>query len=248
MLRILDLDLDFFLHDVAYWAGDSGRLDAAEYPPWELSDAISFLEGRCLLGDRLPGFVVENHGELFQLWRRSIERGLVEAPFHVTHVDAHADLGLGDAGYMHLMTDLLYRRPEDRDEPKEGSEGLNDGNYLAFAIACRWLSELIYVCSDRGGNDLMTYHLESFDPSASRIQLKAMKKPEIEKLWGLRMGDAQVDSFEPPIPFARLRWNEFQADVPFDFICFAHSPTYTPPEADAIFDEIRQRFIDEVQA
>lgn len=31
----------------------------------------------------------------------------------------------------------------------------------------------------------MTYHLEAFDPDASRIQLKAMEKSEIDMLLGL---------------------------------------------------------------
>lgn len=248
MLRVLDLDLDFFLYETAHWRADEERLDSSEFPPWDLSDAISFLENRCRLSTRLPGFVVENHGELFRLWRESVQTGRFNAPFHVTHVDAHADLGLGDSGYVDLMADLLYREPEDRLEPREGEGGLGDGNYLAFSIACRWLSGLTYVYNDGGGGDLMTYHLEGFDPNASCIQLKAMRKPEIEKLLGLlvRGEGIQVDRLEPAIPFAHLNWRNFEADQPFDFICLARSPSYTPAEADVIFDEIRHRFIEEV--
>jgi hypothetical protein len=33
-MRVLDIDLDFFLDEVANWmAADDGRLDAGEYPP-----------------------------------------------------------------------------------------------------------------------------------------------------------------------------------------------------------------------
>jgi hypothetical protein len=74
----------------------------------------------------------------------------LRAPFHVTHVDAHADLGLRDAGYMHLLSDLLFRTPEHRRDP---GEHLNDGNYLIFAAGCRWLAGLDYVYnreSERG--------------------------------------------------------------------------------------------------
>jgi len=32
---------------------------------------------------------------------------------------------------------------------------------------------------------------------------------------------------------------------PFDVVCLARSPAYTPAESDALFDEIRDLFIDE---
>jgi hypothetical protein len=248
--RILDLDLDFFLYETAHWRGAGTRLDGSEFPPWDIDDVVSFLEDKCRVTSRLPGFAVENHGELFALWREAVRAELLEAPFHVTHVDAHADLGLGDSGYIHLMSDLLYRDPRDRLEPQEGDEGLNDGNYLAFAAACRWLSSLTYVHNDSGGRDLLTYHLEGFNPDAEHIQLKAMRRSEIDKLLGLlvRGEGIQIDRLEPRVPFAHLRWREFQADQPFDFICIARSPAYTPAEADGIFDEIRERFIDEISA
>jgi hypothetical protein len=245
--RILDLDLDFFVHGAAHWRVDGNRLDPDEFPPWDTDQAISFLRERCCLDAALPGFVVENHGELFALWKEAIQNGRLKPPFHVTHVDAHADLGLGDSGYVHLMTDVLYREPKDRLEPREGQEGLDDGNFLAFCIACHWISDLAYVYNDEGGNDLLSYHMEGFDPMASHIQLKAMRKQEINKLVGLlaRSEDIQVDRFEPLVPFRHGCWREFQADRPFDFICLTRSPPFTPVEADVIFDEIRRRFIDE---
>lgn len=248
-MRILDLDLDFFVHGVAHWRPeDGGRLDGEEFPAWDVEEALAFLEERCLLAAPLPGFVVENHGELFSVWRKAIADGMISAPFEVTHVDAHADLGLGDSGYVYLMSDLLYRDPAERLEPTEGEGGLGDGNYLAFAIACRWVSGLTYIHNDEGGRDLMTYHLEAFDPNASHIQLKAMEKSEIERLLGLLArgeGQIQVDLLEPPVPFRRGTWRDFHANRPFDLICLARSPTYTPPEADAVFEEIRRRFVDE---
>ena len=107
MTRILDLDLDFFVHEVVYWPDSDDRPDSDEHPVWAIDDVTAFLRGRCGLSGRLPGFVTENHGELFPRWRSAIRDGLLIAPFHVTHVDAHADLGLGDAGYVYLLTELL---------------------------------------------------------------------------------------------------------------------------------------------
>jgi hypothetical protein len=56
MLRILDLDLDFFIDGAASWrASDSGRLDAADFPPWSREKALSFLEESCKLTFSPPG-------------------------------------------------------------------------------------------------------------------------------------------------------------------------------------------------
>ena len=243
VLRMLDIDLDFFVRGVAYWPTQTERLDDTDYPAWSLEDAIVFLEERCALTGPLPGFVVTNHGELFARWRTAIESGALTAPFSVTHVDAHADLGMGDLGYLHLMTELLFEEPENRCYPEMGIRGLGDGNFLAFAIACRWLSDLLVVYNDDGGNDVMRYHMQNFDITAENLQLKAVRPDEMkEKLLG---GNPAAERTEPLVPFATTSWNLYQARVPFDVICLAQSPPYTPAGADAIFDEIRHRFIDE---
>jgi hypothetical protein len=249
MQRILDLDLDFFVKGVEYWRGPGdGRLDASEYPPWPVEDAISFLVERCGLDGQLPGFVVENHGELFPLWRQALERGELVPPFHVTHVDAHADLGLGDAGYKYLMTELLFEAPEDRRSPKLGESGLGDGNYLAFAIACRWISGLVYVFNEGEANDIMSYFMEGFDPDAAHIQLAALNENELKRLMYRETQAPKVERLEPRVPFKSMHWRSFESSQPFDIICLARSPTYTPSESDAIFDEIRRRFIEEADS
>lgn len=86
-MRVLDLDLDFFVHGTEYWMPKGTRLDSEYYPPWSLEDTMRFLEGRCRLAEKLPGFVVEDHGEVFRLWREGIRRGDLTLPLSVTHVD-----------------------------------------------------------------------------------------------------------------------------------------------------------------
>lgn len=82
MQRILDLDLDFFLSGAAILRGpDDGRLDGADFPPWPLEEVLAFLNDQCGLREPLPGFVVENHGELFSRWREAIDAGLLTGPF-----------------------------------------------------------------------------------------------------------------------------------------------------------------------
>jgi hypothetical protein len=112
--RVLDIDLDFFVHGVEHHRRrDGGRLDAEAFPAWSVAETRDFLEARCGLTGRLPGLAVEHHGELFARWRDAIDAAILHAPFHVTHVDAHADLDVGGTGQWHLMTELLFRAPED---------------------------------------------------------------------------------------------------------------------------------------
>jgi len=245
MTRILDLDLDFFVEGSANWrSAGSGRLDAAEYPPWPRDDALAFLRERCKLGDPSPGFVVENHGELFDRWATAIDADKLTLPLSVTHIDAHSDLGLGDTTYINLLTELLF---VDVDERRAGAAALvNDGNYLAFAIACRWLADLTLVRNGLGGgrpNDLFPYYMENFDLGAANIELNAMSREQFERR---RYGhEYVVAAVEPKVPLRHMAWRDFDTPMPFEVICLARSPDFTPVELDPLFDEIRERFIDE---
>jgi hypothetical protein len=102
--------------------------------------------------------VVEHHNEIFYHWGEAIDAGQMTTPLEVVHVDAHADLGLGDASYAYLMGELAFepfqkryeilraRRPSSRNEMLDlDSYALTDGNWLMFALACGWLSNLTYV-------------------------------------------------------------------------------------------------------
>lgn len=257
MQRVLDIDLDAFVYGSAHWRGrDDPRLDEEDHPPWDLQKVVSFLESNCALTGPLPGFAVEHHGELFFRWRDAINAGLLLPPFHVTHVDAHSDLGLGDSGYVYLLTELLREPLEDRRDPRIGDDALGDGNYLAFAIANRWISELIYVIGGRYEDsddemdyawqpgDLLPYLFENFDLWTRTLRLPTLERRNLlDNL--LSTERLRPLSLEPAVPFQWMVCNEFRATEPFDVICLARSPAFTPDAADAIYDEICSRFIDE---
>ncbi len=257
MQRVLGIDLDAFVYRSEHWRGrDDPRLDAHAHPPWVLPKVLSFLGSNCGLSGPLPGVAVEHHGELFVRWRNAIEGGLLVPPFHVTHVDAHADLGMGDSGYIYLLTELLRQRPDARDNPKLGDDGLGDGNYLAFAIANRWVSQVIYVLGGRYEDcdddidyewqpgDLLPYLFESFDPCTRTVRLPTLEARDLRD--NLLSADRLTPlALQPPVPFDWMLWQRFQATEPFDVICLARSPGFTPKAADAIYDEIRSRFVDE---
>lgn len=174
--------------------------------------------------------------------RDAIDAGTLDAPFSLTHVDAHADLGLGDAGYVDLLTRVVHQPPEERVRP---GDALDDGNFLAFAAACRWLSELTYVYNhEGGGSDLLTYIMDGFDAKASHIRLPHLTRADIDQLLYCR-DRPQPERFEPRVPFAAVAGPQFRAADQFDVICLCRSPGFTPAAADAIFDAIREQFIDE---
>jgi hypothetical protein len=248
--RVLDIDLDFFVEPVIHWPLDDRRPSADEHSVWPTPDAIEFLEDRCGLVGRRPGFLTEQHDDLFPAWRDAIASGLLKPPFHVTHVDAHADLGLGDAGYMYLMTSLLLQEHEDRayPAPPPGRTGLTEGNFLLYAIACRWISDLVYVYGEGGGSDELLYAMQGFDSKARHIQLAAMSTAELQRLHLLLVDGRrpEVLQLEPAIPYRAGRWEEFRADQPYDFVCLTRSPRYTPRSADPLYDEIAAKFIEPV--
>lgn len=262
-MRVLDLDLDFFLRDKAHFLdGSEERLNPVEYPPWPLDLVMAFLTEHCRLDGPRPGFVVEQHNELFYLWGEAIKVGQLAAPFEVVHVDAHADLGLGDASYAYLMRELAFepteqryeilkrRRPGSRKEMLDlSNDALTDGNWLMFALACGWISDLTYVCNsfakttnEHTPNDLMGLLLKDFDRDSGYLQVVATRD---DFVMSGRARPQVVDHRDPPVPFMAKVWREFQASEPFDVVCLTRSPQYTPAEADPIFDVIRERFIAE---
>ena len=244
--RILDIDLDFFVTPVVHWPPDDERRPADDYSVWPVDRAIDFLRDRCGLTGKLPGFLTENHSELFPLWRDGLESELLKPPFHVTHLDAHADLGLGDAGYVYLMTSLLFDPPEKRRYPKVGPAGLNDGNFLLFATACRWIHDLTYIYGDGGGEDELFLVMKDFDPRSDHIQLAATTKEDIDAVIHDLDKRLSASHFEPAVPYTSSHWNDFQSDGPYDFVCLTRSPPYTPSTADSLYDAIRDTFIESI--
>lgn len=53
-MKILDIDMDFFLDNIAHWENGLDRLNDAEYKPWLEEEFREFLEKRCLLSRKNP--------------------------------------------------------------------------------------------------------------------------------------------------------------------------------------------------
>jgi hypothetical protein len=138
MRRVLDLDLDFFVHGAVHWRESTdARLSDSDYPAWTEEEALAFLRDRSGLTTPLPGIVVEHHGDPFGLWHEAIEGGRLLTPFSLTHVDSHADLGMGDDGYVDLLSRVLHEEPERRRNPGSRSRTATSSRPLPAAAGFR---------------------------------------------------------------------------------------------------------------
>jgi hypothetical protein len=244
--RVLDIDLDAFLYAKAYSRDrDDPRLNADDFLAWEPEKLKRFLSDRCLLTEPVPGLAVTHHADVFYAWRQAIDAGILKPRFHVTHVDAHSDIAYADSGRTYLRHELLALPVTERRDPKTGDEGLGDGNFLAYAVANRWIHSIEYVIGGRCDfgdedtppppydwqpGDLVFQDFEDGTPFCRVLQITAAK------------GTADAEP-EPPVAFDWILPAHFQAAAPYDFIFLTQSPPYTPPTADALYAEIERRFV-----
>lgn len=240
-MRVLDIDLDFFVRPAAHWVADDGqRLPEEGYEVWPSDEALAYLRNRCHVTDKLPGWAIEHHDEAFARWRDALASEQLTAPFHVTHLDAHADLGLGDNGYFHLINDVMYRPVAERSAPEVVGPGLTFGNWLAFAVACQWVSDLDYVFGPGGGSDMLSFHMSD---DFAGLQLKAATREQVEHALH-RIERLQGEHLDPVVPLRQIRAEDFTSDAPYDAIVLCRSPGYTPASADVLYDLIRNEFVD----
>lgn len=239
-MRILDIDLDFFLNTTRFWPS-FGRPEDPTLRPWSPEAVQNFLEKQCgLRRDRpLPGLIVDEHHEVFFDWRIRIAQGLLVPPFEVVHLDAHADLGYGDASVPYVLTEVLGQPLKDRAFPRVGGrEGLGPGNYLLFAIACRWIQALTYVYHPDRHADLPQgiVHLNAHKEGWITLSYYGPLPPEV---FGQRR-TLQPLAVEPPVPYREVSGAVYaNTDGPFDLLYVARSPLYTPAEADRLLDVFR---------
>jgi hypothetical protein len=245
-VNVLDIDLDFFVDPRPHRRANGDRLSETEYHPWPPCSVEEYLTQRCNLrkDSPLPGAVVTCHHELFDQWKCLIDSGDLAAPFHLTHVDSHADMGMGDASSGYIMQELLRRDPNERDEPKrDGHNGLLEGNFVSFAIACRWISSIVYVhhpqlfAQNCRLHDIPNCLFRNNDPRCGVLQLKQLPSDGNHSF--RRLTELDPIAIEPEVPIRIVERDSFSTTDPFSFVFVAKSPKYTPITSDAILETIR---------
>jgi hypothetical protein len=245
-MRVIDIDLDFFLDDVVYMPVFE-RPNSDDYKPWKAEAVRLFLEKQCGLSTnrRISGRYVEKHDEAFLFWKELIEKGLLRAPFDVVHIDAHSDLGTGDGGFIYLMTDILHREINDRTNVERASGKLNEGNYLAFAVACQWIRKLTYIPNSKSRDDLLNVHFKDCDARTSIIQLKRATRENLDDFLMTFPYSPPSECLEPEVEFSQIPSEALNEKGPFDFAVLCHSHRFTPPSADSLVPVIME-YIDPI--
>ena len=230
-MRVLDLDLDFFLADCCPQAEIGERPSVEGHEPWEEAQVVDFLERQCGLSAEqpLPGRIFETHDQALTYWEELIAAGRLTEPFHVTHVDAHSDLGIGHPGPGYVLYNVISMQPQRRLCPQMFYDlhKLDEANYLLFALAMRRVASLDNVRNPRSHQDIPA---EVLKPGCSDvIQLCSLTSKMFEGKNGP----------EPEIPFHVYDdYLDFCAGEPYDFVSLAISPRYLPKEAEGLAEVI----------
>ncbi len=252
-MQILDIDLDFF-QDGRFTDlpdDENKRLSVEQAQPWEKEKVITFLEENCGLSEKqkVKGKILTHHYEVFFELRELIKLCKLETPFTLSHIDAHADLGLdiSDWSSTYITTEVLHKPLSERAYPKKGgNEGLGFSNYLSFVIANRWIDKLNFIINEQWHDDIPRSFLAeddipdmmSFDNYNLTIQLKKYTKNQIKDLSYRQKCDPI--GYEPKLPFNITPYDAFKSHNPCDFLFLSQSPGYTSKKTDAFIDIISE--------
>lgn len=245
-MKILDIDMDFFLDGIAHFISGDDRLSDEDYKPWNEEDFRNFLEQNCLLSKENPikGRVIKEHNEAFFFWDELLDKEILKKPFHVTHIDAHSDTGLGDSGYTYILGELMLLPLEKRREMLN-LEKVWMGNYLSYAMACGWISDINFVVPEIWDTEIMTCYLKDFSDDSMAFQFKGYEGGDIGMRYErITRGAIPHKTVDEEIPFRIYRNKEFQAVEKFDYVIFCQSPSYTPKNADYMLEVIREYILE----
>ena len=232
MQRVLDIDLDFFLADCCPLAEEGQRPILSGREPWPEEAVRRFLEDRCLLTRHAPmaGRVFMTHDKALVYWKELMDAGELHPPFHVTHVDAHSDLGIGYPGPGYVLYNVLSIPPDRRLALDRfyRERKLDEANYLLFALAARIVGALENVRRPFSKEDVPRQILTE---GGAHIRLPQSFPDLFERANGP----------EPLIPYREYKEDgAFQAAAPYDFVSLAISPRYAPEAADELIPVFKE--------
>ena len=231
-MRVLDLDMDFFLSGPCPLAPLGERPQEDCVSVWSEEAVVRFLEDQCGL-DRdhpVPGAIFDTHDKALDFWAARLEEGSLTAPFDVVHVDTHSDLAFGPPGTGYVLNVVLSRGVKLRADIAAHRKAveLDEANYLLFALAFRWVSRLAYVRNPKSLQDIPKQLLDG----EGNIRLCSFVSRLMEGMNGP----------EPAIPFDVYDDYRTFKQTGYDFVTMAQSPRYAPESADRIM-EIVGRYI-----
>lgn len=252
-MRILDVDLDFFLKTIPEKCSHGEmRLPEEENNVWSEAETRRFLEGSLGLnkGKRIPARFVTKHDEMLD---KLVQIGILNAPVcgaSIVHVDSHADLGFGSFAELRLIgmsrMTVKSRRGISLDTYRNTDEDggmLDEGNYLLYAVFLELFSQIDYVfngydLSVEVGYDLPHRCIMPRD-NAHSFYLRIPKLKAglgVEDLPYSRLFPSEMESCDrnTTVELRLVRPEACHYDGAFEMAFLAHSPNYTPKSADAL--------------
>lgn len=261
-MKILDLDMDYFMTEIANTPFScEERLDEEYYggSVWTEEKVRQFLERNLGLSktNKIPGRIVEGHNEALFFWEELINSKRLSDSFDVVHVDSHADLGLGDASWSFLQSAFLTLPIESRRRIREYEfcdkiKRISIGDYLLWAVAYKMISSITYCANPHGDkNDYVFFHEEYIwdKPVRNYIQLKynkTMEMPEYDSSNAYKKKYLEGAIKDPEVELLIIPTiDDVRFARDFDYAVMAQSPNYTPASADFIMDIFRE-YIEEI--
>jgi hypothetical protein len=245
-IRVLDLDLDFFVSPIANFISGKQRLNDDEYSVDQIDSIAQFLETQCGLTavNRLPAKLFEEHDQVFDYLRMLKADPWREQQVDLHHIDAHSDTGGGLTSCWHyVFSEYLHLPLSARMFPRRGAAGLNPGNFIIFLAACGWLDRVRFVTHPQWQDDIQHVYMHNFDSFSGAIQLKKYNPQTLRDAPITKPLDKIEHELEPAIPFEIIGRENYSADGPFDFVFLTRSPGFTPRFADTIFDWIKINYL-----
>jgi hypothetical protein len=151
----------------------------------------------------------------------------------------------------YVLRELVHLPVEERTFPKQryqepddrigDLEGLSEGNYLLFAIACRWLKSLVYVHHPTCWDDLPLLFFPESVPEKGVIRLPIFRSDQIDDKPPHRLLPDGIEplGWEPEVRFERVSCDLYSTSEPFDFAFVSLSPPYTHSSTDQLIPVLR---------
>ncbi len=255
-MRILDIDLDFFLDNIAHGRSfNKRRLNKKYYNPWTIPEVEFFLENNCGLNkiDKIPGKYFIHHDEVFHYIKKEIINENISDSIDLVHVDAHGDISNTiDTSFIYIMDEMLTKSSiKERLEIKNKDElgQLNAGNFLIYMVACKMINELTFVKHQKTCDQFPPLFYQNNDRKSKCLQLKSYGKGFVKNAIGNYTDLHKFLQTQFPlitdnlVPFSEIFWPDFNDGSKFDLIFLTQSPSYTPITSDNLIPVINEYMV-----
>lgn len=246
-MLILDIDMDFFQNIVS--SKKDIRIELDEIKVWDEGKLRNFLEVNCGLSksNKIKGFIVDTHEEVFYVWRDLIKKGHIIAPFDVIHIDAHDDTGWPNLELLqtYMGYDKKYRILGEN--KILGKVNITEANFLIVAVACGWIRSIDFIVdyewvlneSIYDGHKIWDKYKKGFNNKENILQLNHLQSINDSYDKALKYNE------EVPYNYVfyksdNIRENEFNISKKIDLVTISRSPDYTSRNTDKLVEIIRE--------